>query len=382
MKYISRILIVLVLNALVGSCSVNKDYQAALKVHSIYAYESYLKEHPKSKHVPEVKRLLVGMYEDRTWRLAKSIHNLDSYQGYLADYPDGRYAQLARLAIAEIKEKKRLDEAWSKAKSENTVPAYQFFLESFPSSTHTSEAKSRIVQLLDNQDWEAASLKNTISAYDEYIRKNPSGAHVRDARIIIASIAEQTVVLPKWNEARRLNTRQAYERFLSMYPNSSYADDAVDALERFEAADWRTALGLNSIKGYTAYLQKNPTGEHADIAQKKIIDLEVDKIFRGDHGQLPQMSRDGYSSSYSLTNTVEITNNTAYRLTLRYSGIESRKIVLNPRQQKSITLKNGSYRVAASVDAANVRNYAGVENLSGGSYSTEYYIRSESYRGW
>jgi hypothetical protein len=67
---------------------------------------------------------------------------------------------------------------------------------------------------------------------------------------------------------------------------------------------------------------------------------------------------------------------------VRYSGIESKKIVLSPRQRKSTTLKKGNYRIAASVNASNVTNYAGKENLSGGDYSSEYYIQTQTYRRW
>lgn len=45
-------------------------------------------------------------------------------------------------------------------------------------------------------------------------------------------------------------------------------------------------------------------------------------------------------------------------------------------EKGSVELLRGDYRVAASVDASNVSNYAGKETSDGGNYEVEYYIRS------
>jgi hypothetical protein len=89
---------------------------------------------------------------------------------------------------------------------------------------------------------------------------------------------------------------------------------------------------------------------------------------------LPEPSKED-----NLLNSIEIFNNTQYILTIRYSGIESKKVVMSPKQRTSLSLKNGNYRIAASVNASNVRNYAGNENLSAGEYTSEYYIRTRTY---
>ena len=108
--------------------------------------------------------------------------------------------------------------------------------------------------------------------------------------------------------------------------------------------------------------------------------MEVDAIFSGDYGLLPPMNRTSGTYIQTTNNNVEIFNNTKYTLTVRYSGtLESKKIILLPGQRKSVSIRNGSYRVAASVSLSNVRNYAGNETLSGGDYSSEYYIVTERY---
>ncbi|MBP6870994.1 MAG: hypothetical protein KBC43_03215 [Bacteroidales bacterium] len=153
-------------------------------------------------------------------------------------------------------------------------------------------------------------------------------------------------------------------------------------MQEIERDDWYKASSRNTIASYTAYINSYPNGLYREDAEKKIIDKEVEDIFRGDHGVLPPASRTSYGSSYSSTSDVDIYNNTSYTLTVRYSGTESKKIVLSPGRSTNFTIKNGYYKVAASVDAANVQNYAGEETLSGGGYESTYYIETKTYQYW
>ena len=130
---------------------------------------------------------------------------------------------------------------------------------------------------------------------------------------------------------------------------------------------------MGTSAGYEKYLNLFPKGAHAKAA----IDHLVDDVMSGSHGELPSMERTGYSSGSS--SSVEVSNDTQYTLTLLYSGSsDSKRLVLSPHQTKTISLRNGRYRIAASVNAANVSSYAGSENLNGGTYSVSYYI-STSY---
>ena len=70
-------------------------------------------------------------------------------------------------------------------------------------------------------------------------------------------------------------------------------------------------------------------------------------------------------------------NKTGYELSVRYSGPESKKLVIPTGSIKSIILPPGEYQVAATVTARNVRNYFGRDKIQGGSYSSEFYIKSE-----
>lgn len=141
---------------------------------------------------------------------------------------------------------------------------------------------------------------------------------------------------------------------------------------------WKTATSMNTLAAYQLYLSLYPNGRHHTQAQQMAIDLEVTNVFaEGNYAPLPSMNRTSYvESSYS---SVYVQNDTRYNLTLLYSGIESKRVTIPPRQVKNIRLKPGTYRIVASVDASNVRNFAGEENLTGGSYSVSYYIQTSRH---
>ena len=105
--------------------------------------------------------------------------------------------------------------------------------------------------------------------------------------------------------------------------------------------------------------------------EKRIIDLEVQAIAAGEHGELPRAQP---LASGGTINTVEVKNNTGYELTVRYSGPSSKKLVIPKGETQSVTLPKGNYKVAASVNAHHVTNYYGTDSMQGGQYSSSFRI--------
>ena len=136
-------------------------------------------------------------------------------------------------------------------------------------------------------------------------------------------------------------------------------------------------MSENSILAYSKYKSLYPNGAHIDICEKKLIDLEVSLVYAGEHGHLPTMEQTGYGSG--STSYITVTNSTSYTLTLLYSGPDSKRMVISAGGTSSVRLKNGNYRIAASVSAYNVSKYAGNESLQGGFYSVDYYISTYRY---
>jgi outer membrane protein assembly factor BamD (BamD/ComL family) len=365
--------------SLLISCTATKQYEKAVSSNSIYEYELYQNKFPKSKYKEDINRRLHILYDDRAWENAKFISTIDGFNNYLRNFPAGKYVKEANEKVEKIEKQKEIDNAWSKTKIENTIEGYQKFIDLYPGSMYLNDAKSKLIALKEENAWTIASANNSIESYSEYLKNYPYGKYAQTANSKIITLREEKIILPVWNDTKKKNTYWAYSDFLTKYPNSSYAKEAKEYIQKIEQQDWDKACKNNSVKSYTDYIKKYPFGAFVGQADKRIIDLEVDKIFSGDYGQLPAMSRNSFGYSSSEINTIQIYNNTQYTLTIRYSGVESKKILLSPKQRTTTFLKNGSYRIAASVNASDVRNYAGIESLTGGDYSSEYYIQTQSY---
>lgn len=145
-----------------------------------------------------------------------------------------------------------------------------------------------------------------------------------------------------------------------------------------ELMAWETVSERGTLDVYRKYLKLYPNGAHKSQAEKKIVDLEVANVFNSkNYGHLPSMDKTRYGKGAYTTVTVK--NDTQYTLTLLYSGMESKRIVIGSHGIQNIKLKSGSYRIVASVNASRVQNFAGSEDLVGGSYSVNYYISTSRY---
>jgi hypothetical protein len=162
--------------------------------------------------------------------------------------------------------------------------------------------------------------------------------------------------------------------------NPIYIDSAAvpafedDYIETPKELTYEEAIVTNSIFDLKEYINKNPSHENIDLLNKRLIDLEVEKIYNDKNtGEMPTSEKIG--SYNSTTSTVSISNDTSCELIIRYSGIDSKMISIPANQNRSLSIQSGSYRITASACGY---NYAGSESLSG-DYSSKYYI-STSYR--
>src|SRR5690606_18431092 len=105
---------------------------------------------------------------------------------------------------------------------------------------------------------------------------------------------------PIWEKVLQMNTYQTYYQFYRDYSNTLYGKTALKKMEILDQLAWRAAQRINTTDSYNKYLRDIPDGQFVSIANKKLIDLEVDRIFSGEHGQLPPMEKVyGYSARNS-----------------------------------------------------------------------------------
>lgn len=260
---------------------------------------------------------------------------------------------------------------------------YEAYLKRYPNGKYVKEATSFIVDYYAEQPLQKASslYSSSISTlfHFESVRDLFPGSALEHR---MDSLIEAKVNL-EYQKALDSETVEGWELY-KILVSEKYWRDADQRIEDInsrlwgtDSQAWKTAQKQNTLTAYNRYLELFPKGAHAKAADKKVIDLSVTNIFAGDHGTLPGMDRTSYSSSGS--NIITVSNDTQYTLTLLYSGPDSKRLVLSPRSSGSVRLPNGTYRVAASVAATNVRSYAGTETLSGGGYDVSYYISSSRY---
>jgi hypothetical protein len=129
-----------------------------------------------------------------------------------------------------------------------------------------------------------------------------------------------------------------------------------------------------NIQDIKNFINKNPSHPDIDNLKKHLIDVEVDEIINDEKtGKMPESQKMNFETSD--VSEINIENSTGCELTVRYSGVDSRMIVINDRNSNSISLNSGYYKVAASACGL---NYAGHESLNG-NYSSEFYVRSSRF---
>ena len=175
----------------------------ALEIDTVEGYRDYIANFPNGRHVEDAQRL-INEFDEEAWKLADERDTIEGYEDYLESWPDGLHATEARERIAKKKaeeeaRRKQAEEAarreaaaWRTAAETNTIPSYETYLASFPTGKNASEAQTRIERLraeaarqqasaADEAAWNAARATGTADAYQQYLTSFPQGAHVPEA---------------------------------------------------------------------------------------------------------------------------------------------------------------------------------------------------------
>jgi hypothetical protein len=137
--------------------------------------------------------------------------------------------------------------------------------------------------------------------------------------------------------------------------------------------DWDWVREQDSLEHYQRFVARFPAHPQRKWIDKRIIDLEVKEIAAGKYGEMPRSQPLSFGGT---TAEVKVDNQTGYELTVRYSGPDSKKLVIPKGATGTVSLPPGDYQTAASVTAAHVRNYYGKDSMRGGQYSARFYIET------
>ena len=282
------------------------------------------------------------------------------------------------LFLTENCYKKEFEEA----KQNNTIDAYMNFVNNHPNHVISYEARDSIVSIY-RRDYAIVDIPVTQEGLDNTLKSK-------------LKVMQMERIDEAYKKAKETQTIEGWKYYMEIVPSSEWRDAQTqidwiseanfseirkkqeveerareNALWETDDSAWEVASTRDNISSYKNYLKLYPYGNHCGAAEKRLIDLEVDKVFAGDHGKLPPMDK-SYSmgTSYSI---LELENRTDYNLTINYSGPDSKRIVIPPHQTGELRIDNGTYRIAASVGHG-VRPYAGEEKLYGCRYSSYFYI--------
>ncbi len=165
--------------------------------------------------------------------------------------------------------------------------------------------------------------------------------------------------------------------------NDKYVDTGLKELEKqmeerdwaSESTAWERACKIGSLEAFQKYSAIYPNGEHMPEASVKIIELKVEELLRGAHNPLPGLICVEPDED-SPTSTITIGNNTAYPLTVMFSGETVESITISSGRTASITVANGEYRIAASVPPSAIKPFAGIGTVQGGRYEVGFWVNS------
>ncbi len=133
------------------------------------------------------------------------------------------------------------------------------------------------------------------------------------------------------------------------------------------------AAGAGPQAPLSSALQGPPPVAAADASA---IDAEVARIMAGSHAAMPALRPVQPVATASVA-LIQAENQTPYVLVLRYSGPTSQRLSLKPQENAQLRLAPGTYSVAATAEGAvNVRPFAGVQQIQGGSYASSWMIRT------
>jgi outer membrane protein assembly factor BamD (BamD/ComL family) len=341
-------------------------YQLALFLNKIPTYEGFINRFPESYLVDDAKKQILILKEDDVWAETDSSKNIKSLRKYKILYPDGKYLIYANDQLREC-----ADSVWYSISKTDSKKDILDFSRKYRETTKTAEAQARIIEIADAK-WD--SISNTDSKEDiiKFLEDNPETTKSSEAKSRMVTIADA-----QWLKIASGRSVGAINGFLNDFPETSMRHAAEQRIqELYDDFEWVREQDL--LKFYKKFLNRHPNHPHKTWIEKRIIDLEVKEIAAGDYGVLPPAQPIQLGGRNAI---VQVNNKTDYELSVRYSGPESKKLVIPTGAIKSISLPPGEYQVAATVTARNIRNYFGRDKIHGGSYSSEFYIKSEYSNG-
>jgi len=124
----------------------------------------------------------------------------------------------------------------------------------------------------EKRDWLAAKEKDTSDAYEAFVTMYPQGVFFDEADALFGKRKEAE----EWDLAIHANTIQGFLIYKKQYPNGPHVDEAIAKIgELEEEKEWSKISRRNRLSDYLKYVRDYPLGKYVDEANKKIALLDV-----------------------------------------------------------------------------------------------------------
>lgn len=144
---------------------------------------------------------------------------------------------------------------------------YTRFLQNYPKNAHAREIKERVAEI---QFWQNARNANTAEAYRNYLNSSKFNHFESEARDAMEALLAKEIDAA-WTKANSRNTIEAYEEFISIYPEVRHAETARERIDNIRAEqEWQVLEGSNDVKALQQFIATYPNNPYANQARNKV----------------------------------------------------------------------------------------------------------------
>ena len=220
----------------------------------------------RRKEEAERKRLEAEQRERDAYQTACNSGSESEMRSFISQYP--KYRTEIENRIEDLK-------LWNKAKETATVGAYNQYLNNSRHKYYSDEARREIafIKNKDKREFESACVTNTEESYQRYLRNFPDGNFRAD-------VQERILEIQSWNNARGLNTKTAYQDYLSKSTIKSHLKEANDAIQNIESEEeWVRIKDSNYRSDFERFVNNYSASVHRNEAEWHINLLKGEELY-------------------------------------------------------------------------------------------------------
>lgn len=298
------------------------------------------------------------------WQKIKNVNTPSEYRRYMNENPTGKFYFNAKKHYEQLKYEslKSLTKPYS-------IDSIKRFLSYFPEDTVTLDNQV----FYDMKESNFLSYQDTFSYLWKYEIMFPDGKHLNE---IISLIDKHEKIV--WETIQFSSDEKTLETICNEFKNTDIIRKAKQQINLLYS-NFTFVTQKNTKYAYERFIALTPNAPEVLIAEKRIIDIEVAEIKEGEHGEYTPSPPSRYYQDSNSENraTVNMENTTNFTITVRYSGIDSFKKVIPPKQTREVVISPGVYKIAVTTQQRDVRPFYGTNDIkTGGHYSESFHITS------